>query len=481
MKAAQALGVDGSVIPNHFLIKMQSLLGEEYQAFHKSLLEPSVSSLRMNPLKISHLEFQSRIQHDLIPVSWCPCGYSMPNESGQGRKISLGKHPYHAAGLYYLQEPSAMAPVEILNPQPGERVLDLAAAPGGKTTQIVSRMENTGLVVANEIHPQRVWDLAENLERWGVQNAIILNENPARLVDNFSGYFDRVLLDAPCSGEGMFRKSAAARSDWSPTLVNHCASRQTVLLDQAAHMLRPGGIMVYSTCTFAPEENEAVVARFLSHHPEFKLADSKLFPGFKPGRPDWVDQVPPAIASQLDKTLRLWPHHLTGDGHFIARFQHTGEPANERLFFNPKTQVSPEFLAVFQEFCASTLHQSLEFEPLWIRGSYLYQAIPGSPDLAGLRVIYPGRWLGVYKQSHKRGTVRFEPSHALALGLQPQQVQQSIALEPDAAVQYLRGEPISAQGGDGWVLVCVDAYPLGWGKRSAGMIKNLYPKGLRWL
>ena len=171
-----------------------------------------------------------------------------------------------------------MAPVEILNPQPGERILDLAAAPGGKTTQIFSRMGNTGLVVANEVHPGRVWDLAENLERWGARNTIVLNETPARLAEKFDSFFDRVLLDAPCSGEGMFRKSAAARKDWSPELVDRCAARQTIVLNQAARMLSPGGTIVYSTCTFSPQENEAVIARFLENHPEFELEESDRIP-----------------------------------------------------------------------------------------------------------------------------------------------------------------------------------------------------------
>ena len=194
--------------------------------------------------------------------------------------IEPGKHPYHAAGLYYLQDPSAMAVAELLDPQPGERVLDLAAAPGGKATHIAAKMQGQGLLVANEIHPKRAWELAGNLERWGAINVAITNETPERLAERFEDFFDRVLVDAPCSGEGMLRKGEAARVEWAPELVHGCALRQTTILEQAARLVRPGGRLVYSTCTFNPEENEGTVARFLDTHPEFELIEPSRRPGF---------------------------------------------------------------------------------------------------------------------------------------------------------------------------------------------------------
>jgi len=481
MKGNQPPVNESIPVPRTFLTKMRELLGEEYLSFHQSLSKPYVSGLRINPLKIPPAEFQIRFPPKLVPVPWCPEGYSLEQEADIGSERTPGKHPYHAAGLHYLQEPTAMAPVEILDPQPGERVLDLAAAPGGKTTQIVSRLDNTGLVVANEIHPRRVWDLAENLERWGAHNTIILNESPARLADSFHLYFDRVLLDAPCSGEGMLRKSASARQDWSIEHVARCAERQSGLLDQAVLLLRPGGTTVYSTCTFSPQENEAVIAGFLERHPDFTLVNCPPIPGARPGKPDWAGRVPPEIASQMDKTIRLWPHLLNGDGHFIARLQRNGNHPLKRPPARRETRIAPEHLAVFRNFCKASLQPDVRFDLLGVQGTYLYQSISDSPDLTGLQVIHPGWWLGTYKQSYGKGTLRFEPSHAMALGLDRRMVKQSISINLSAAVQYLRGEPINAGGMDGWILVCVEDFPLGWGKRSAETIKNYYPKGLRWL
>lgn len=480
MKAHQRPVKDGIPIPQAYLVKMRELLGEEYPTFIQSQSEPSISGLRINPLKTTPADFQLRFPLKLIPVPWCPEGYTLPPDEERKAGRSPGKHPYHAAGLYYLQEPTAMATVEILDPQPGERVLDLAAAPGGKTTHIVSRMENTGLVVANEIHPRRVWDLAENLERCGARNTIVLNESPARLEDRFHLFFDRVLLDAPCSGEGMFRKSPSARQDWSIEHVERCAERQSGLLDQAAKMVRPGGIIVYSTCTFSPQENEAAIAGFLDRHPDFTLVDCPPIPGASPGRPDWVSRVSQEIASQMNKTIRLWPHLLNGDGHYIARLQRMGDQPVKRSHARKETGFSPEHLAAFQNFCKASLQPDVRFDLLVVQGTYLYQSVSNSPDLTGLQVIHPGWWLGTYKQSYGKGTLRFEPSHAMALGLDRRMVKHTISLDLSAAIQYLRGETISASGEDGWILLCVGEYPLGWGKRSAGRIKNFYPKGLRW-
>ena len=175
-----------------------------------------------------------------------------------------------------------MAVAELLNPRPGEAVLDLCAAPGGKTTHLAALMGNQGVLVANETHPKRVWELAENLERWGTHNTIITNESPPRLAERLSGFFDKILVDAPCSGEGMFRKSEAARRDWSLEHTLHCAQRQLAILDSAAQMLKPGGLLAYSTCTFNPLENEATVARFLKSHPDFEILPSPPLYGLFP-------------------------------------------------------------------------------------------------------------------------------------------------------------------------------------------------------
>ncbi len=233
--------------------------------------------LRVNTLKIAPDAFRQLSPFDLAPVPWCAAGFTVAGDDAEP-----GKHPYHAAGLYYLQDPSAMAVAELLDPQPGERVLDLAAAPGGKATHIAALMGGEGLLVANEIHPRRAWELAGNLERWGARNVAVTNETPERLAERFEGFFDRVLLDAPCSGEGMMRKSEAARVEWAPELVRGCALRQSAILEQAARLVRPEGRLAYATCTFNPEENEGTIARFLAAHPEFDLVEAPRRPAFRP-------------------------------------------------------------------------------------------------------------------------------------------------------------------------------------------------------
>ena len=463
-------------LPPDFLARMQHLLGAEYSSFLACYQEPPVAGLRVNTLKLSIEAWRALSPYTLSPVPWCPSGFTVdPSLDQSDLSSSPGKHPFHAAGLYYLQDPSAMAAAELLNPLPGERVLDLAAAPGGKTTHLAALMRGSGWLVANEIHPQRVWDLAENLERCGVCNATVLNESPSRLMQHFGTYFDRVLLDAPCSGEGMFRKSPTARQEWKPTLVQSCALRQGEILSSAARLVRPGGTLAYTTCTFAPEENEAQLDRFLTTHPEFSLVPLPARNNMRPARADWVE---PLSAHPLEGALRLWPHHLRGEGHFVAllhKSPSSEEQANRLAPFKirpPDASALKLFAAFWQEILTlpfpENLHQA---------GSYVYQLPRAMPALEGLRQIHPGWWLGVIK------TGRFEPSHALALGLSVQSARRSINLAPDDPVvlAYLRGNSLSIPGEAGWVLICVGGYPIGWGKRSQGVVKNAYPHGLRWM
>jgi NOL1/NOP2/sun family putative RNA methylase len=448
---------------------MQSLLGEEFPTFRESYSNPALAGLRVNTLKITSYKYTELSPYGLTSLPWCPSGFI---HSSGVQHIQPGKHPHHAAGLYYLQEPSAMAVAEILAPRPGERVLDISAAPGGKTTHLAAFMHNQGLLVANEIHPKRVWDLAENIERSGVRIATITNETPDHLAEHFGSYFDRVLLDAPCSGEGMFRKSAAARSAWSPEHVQSCALRQYEILSTAARLVRAGGSLVYSTCTFAPEENEQVIGHFLSGHPEYRLIPIPDENGFSPGNPGWAaayDRCP------LELTARLWPHRTPGEGHFIAHLQRTGSSAP---FVSPSRPVSlpPNLARQFQQFLAHTL-TGIDFNSNFhLVGSYLYQLPDHLLEPVGLKFIHPGWWLGVFKKD------RFEPSHALALGLTASQALRthSISSGDPTVIHYLKGESLASPGEDGWTLVTVDGFPLGWGKRVQRILKNSYPHGLRW-
>jgi 16S rRNA C967 or C1407 C5-methylase (RsmB/RsmF family) len=334
-----------SALPLAFLARMAVLLDEEFPAFLAALSRPRHIGLRVNTLKLTTDRFEALSPWPLAPVPWCPQGYLLPYDT------NAGLYPLHDAGLYYIQEPSTMAVGTLLAPQPGERVLDLCAAPGGKSTHIAALLAGQGLLVSNEIDLKRAQVLQHNLDRWGARNIVVLNESPERLAEHWPGAFDRVLVDAPCSGEGMFRKNVEARYHWSEAHVRGCALRQRAILDSAAHLVRPGGILAYATCTFAPEENEGVIARFLQRFPDFVLEEPAWFPGFAPGHPEWstwpsaqrhddpeesgtgpsrpLEAGPgpsgqPAGPDTLARTVRLWPHRLEGEGHFIAIMRHTG-------------------------------------------------------------------------------------------------------------------------------------------------------------
>ncbi len=462
-------------MPEKFISRMERLLGAEAGAFLAEFENVPRVGLRVNPLKIQPEAYLASLPFAHQPNPWLPEGAILLDDDAPG------KHPHHAAGVYYLQEPSAGAVVQVLAPQPGERVLDLAAAPGGKATQVAAALQGQGLLVANEIHPQRVWDLAENLERWGVRNAIVLNETPERLAQRFPGYFDRVLVDAPCSGEGMFRKSPAALAEWSPELVQGCALRQGSILSPAAQMVRPGGWLVYSTCTFAPEENEGVISQFLQENPKFSLVPVSRFPGFQPGRQSWY----PGGPAELAQTVRIFPHASPGEGHFIALLRCQGVPEPEtptpkRTKAHPSlptgSRLPAPVQAQFSAFWQDAFQTAPDLANLALVGSYVYRLPDPSLDLHGLKVIHPGWWLGEARPG------RFEPSHALALAARPGEVRRVVsypASSPEIGA-YLSGEVLPSPGVDGWTLVCVDGFSLGWGKRVRGILKNHYPKGLRW-
>ena len=455
-----------SDLPRPFVERMAALLGAEAPAFLATYNQPPRSALRVNALKLSVEAFRALSPLPLEAVPWCASGSLLPAEQ------EAGKHPFHAAGLYYLQEPSAMAVGEVLDAQPGELVLDLCAAPGGKSTHLAAQLQGSGVLVANEIIPSRAHILAENLERWGAQNALITVESPERLAAKWPGVFDRVLVDAPCSGEGMFRKSATAIREWSPEHVTGCALRQARILDQAALLLRPGGTLVYSTCTFDPQENEGTIAAFLVRHADFEVAAIAPRPGFSPGRPEWVNGP-----ESLRQTARIWPHLAPGEGHFIAKLRRreNGFREREQRARRRRDKQIVEAMRIYQSFCADNLRSLPAAEPT-LSGDRLYQTPQETPDTGGLRVLWPGWELGNLPKG------RFEPSHALAMGLASQDAQRTLELPPegDAVQRYLHGESLKSPGEDGWVLITTAGYPLGWGKRVGKVVKNHYPRALRW-
>ena len=428
------------MLPEAFLERIQRQLGEEYEAFLQSLERPRAVALRFNPLKGEKpdLSFVGE------SVPWEPQGYYYDPDSRPGL------HVYHEAGVYYLQEASAMSAVALLDPKPHERVCDLCAAPGGKTTQIAGRMQGEGFLLCNEYSPKRAKILSRNIERLGVANALVTNETVENLAERLEGFFDRVLVDAPCSGEGMFRKEEAAVTDWSQETVEMCARRQADILDSAAKLLKSGGRLVYSTCTFAPEENELAVEAFLERHPEFTVEKVDA-PWFTPAG---------------EGMFRLWPHKLLGEGHFAAVLRkNAGKEEDVTLLSGTKL---PKEWTDF----AKELGIRLPDGKAVMFGQNLYWAPEDMPELKKLKVLRPGLELGEVKKG------RFEPAHALALWLKDCKNTETYAPDSAEMAAYIHGDVVPSEK-KGWCLVKAGDYSIGWGKGDGRVLKNHYPKGLR--
>ncbi len=471
--------------PPEFMGRMRALLpADEFEAFSATFDRPPHVGLRVNTLKISVADFINIAPFSLAPVGeWEPAGFVVRDESRPGR------HPYHDAGLYYLQEPSAMVAAALLAPAPGDLVLDLSAAPGGKATHLAGLLaggaparplsalrravNDGGLLVANDVHAGRARLLADNLARWGASNVLVTNDEPQRLAAAFGPAFDAVLIDAPCSGEGMFRRQEGI--EWSEAIVAACARRQGHIMAVAPELVRPGGRLLYSTCTFSPEENETVIASFLRSQPEFALREPPRFAGFAAGRPDWASG-PDEIAGQLARAVRLWPHRFGGEGHFIAligREASTAHPIPLRPFQGHPP--SAEEARLWREFTAGALALDLPHERLHAHNGRLFLRPRVAPDPGRLRLVRYGLLLGEARRGH------FRPAHDLALALTANDVPASVnwpAGDPRLAA-YLSGADAPDAGPDGWVLVTVEGFGLGWGKRVAGRLKNHYPRHLR--
>lgn len=453
---------------------MRKKLGAQTETFLDSYDSPRAYGLRRNPIKMEREHFETQMPFTLEKVCWAEEGYYYPESERPGR------HPFHEMGLYYIQEPSAMCVVEVADPRPGECVLDLCAAPGGKSTQIAGRMAGEGLLVCNEIVPNRAKILSQNIERLGIKNAVVLNHSPQELEARFFAFFDRIVVDAPCSGEGMFHKEEAAVTEWSPENVKMCANRQREILSCAVSMLRPGGVLVYSTCTFAPEEDEEMVDWLLASYPDLELLP--------------IDTDALGISEgDLPGTGRIWPHRQRGEGHFVARLKKSGELSPrrnaEQLSVTDAEKLSrdgnkgkkgkkdrtgaesADVWSCYEEFASRTLRCELSGRRQ-VFGEQLYLLPELMPDIRGLKVVRPGLHLGTNKKN------RFEPSHALALALRPSEVAQ--IHETDEPEKYLRGETLSCDPElAGWTLITCQGQPMGWGKADRGVMKNHYPKGLR--
>ena len=374
-------------------------------------------------------------------------------------------------GLYYIQEPSAMSAAALLAPKPGMRVLDLCAAPGGKSTQLATYLGDSGLLVSNEINTQRSRILSQNIERMGIKNAIVTNEDSFVLASHFPGFFNAIQVDAPCSGEGMFRKLPEAIEQWSMENVAICAARQKEILDNAAVMLKPGGTIVYSTCTFSKEENEDVIEYFLEKHPDFTLEEME----------------------------RFWPHKVDGEGHFVAKLVRRGSvdtgfksdrqtkkiKNNKNRKNETKSALTKENMKLLSEFLDETISDDMaaliKNSRLVMFGEQLYRLPDMEVDIKGLKVQRAGLHIGEFKKQ------RFEPSHSLALALKLSEAKNVVKLTCDnpQTIGFFNGQSVmlsdeqAAECKKGWALVCVDGYPAGWGKVNGTQVKNHYPKGLR--
>lgn len=475
-------------LPIEFEKKMKAFLGNEWDDFLYSYDNNRFQALRFNTLKVQSQEERMRILKVLgissdKRVSWANEAYYFDEN------VRPGKHPYHEMGLYYIQEPSAMSAAALLAPKPGMRVLDLCAAPGGKSTQLATYLGDSGLLVSNEINTQRSRILSQNIERMGIKNAIVTNEDSFVLASHFPGFFNAIQVDAPCSGEGMFRKLPEAIEQWSMENVAICAARQKEILDNAAVMLKPGGVIVYSTCTFSKEENEDVIEYFLKRHPDFTLEEME----------------------------RFWPHKVDGEGHFVAKLvrrgsvnelgadydlcedscnkvEDTGLKADRKTKKNKnsknrknetKPALTKENMKLLTEFLDETISEDVA---AWIKnsrlvmfGEQLYRLPDMEVDIKGLKVQRAGLHIGEFKKQ------RFEPSHSLALALKLSEAKNVVKLTWDdpQTTGFFNGQSVmlsdeqTAECKKGWALVCVDGYTAGWGKVNGTQVKNHYPKGLR--
>lgn len=475
-------------LPIEFEKKMKAFLGNEWDDFLYSYDNNRFQALRFNTLKVQSPEERMRILKTLKissekKVSWANEAYYFDEN------VRPGKHPYHEMGLYYIQEPSAMSAAALLAPKPGMRVLDLCAAPGGKSTQLATYLGDSGLLVSNEINTQRSRILSQNIERMGIKNAIVTNEDSFVLASHFPGFFNAIQVDAPCSGEGMFRKLPEAIEQWSVENVAICAARQKEILDNAAVMLKPGGTIVYSTCTFSKEENEDVIEYFLERHPDFTLEEME----------------------------RFWPHKVDGEGHFVAKLVRRGsvnefgadydvcedscnkvedtglkvdrKTKKNKNSKNRKNETKPaltkENMKLLSEFLDETISEDVA---AWIKnsrlvmfGEQLYRLPDMEVDIKGLKVQRAGLHIGEFKKQ------RFEPSHSLALALKLNDAKNLVKLTCDnpQTIGFFNGQSVvlsdeqTAECKKGWALVCVDGYTAGWGKVNGTQVKNHYPKGLR--
>lgn len=490
-------------LPIQFEDRMRRLLGEEYKEYLKCYHKPFYGGIRVNTLKLTPEEFENLCPFSIKKIPWISNGYYYDIDEQPAR------HPYYYAGLYYIQEPSAMTPASLLPIEPGDMVLDLCAAPGGKSTELGAKLKGEGMLVANDISVSRAKALLKNIELFGIINALVLSEAPNKLAEYFAESFDKILVDAPCSGEGMFRKSPSIIKNWEQNGVEYYSMLQREIIIYAARMLKPGGTMLYSTCTFSPEENEGTIAYLLEECPDIHVVEAlpsneerkKLgisYEGFDSGKPEWINGP-----EELRHCIRLWPHRIDGEGHFIALLrkdgvsdsaQNSNKQNNQENYkdgnkntiktknncdksISSLSDEARNFLMNITPF--KNMQTLINQRKILIQKDWVYLVPEVYEDKKGLRTLRQGLLLGEMKKR------RFHPSQALANALKVTEFDSILDLSSNDsdAIKYLKCETLTTNtnNSNGWQLVSVDGFPLGWGKLNNGTLKNMYQSGWRWM
>ena len=456
-------------LPLQYLKSMQELLGDDYDSYLKSFDNSRLYGLRINTLKISVEEFLKICPFELKPVPWIENGFYYKEED------KPAKHPYYFAGLYYIQEPSAMTPANVLPVEKNDIVLDMCAAPGGKSTELGAKLNRTGLLVTNDISNSRAKALLKNVEVFGIPNLCLLNEDPVQIVPRFKTFFDKILIDAPCSGEGMFRKDNKLIKAWEKNGPEFYSQIQRNIITAGADMLKPGGKMLYSTCTFSKMEDEETIKYLLDQRPEMHLIPIRDYEGFSHG----ICTDEEENTYKLRNTVRIFPHKMEGEGHFVALLEKDDDA--DISYHSLKKNTTGKLPDVLLEFI-NKLSFPINHDDIFIKDNYVYSVSPHIGETRNLRILRSGLLLGELKKN------RFEPSQALAMALKYDEYPDSVSLSADdqRVIKYLKGETIelpefSNTTDKGWVLFCVDRYTLGWGKYDGYSLKNKYLAGWRWM
>lgn len=452
-------------LPESFTTRMKNMLKDDYDNYIESFNNNCYQGIRINTSKISVEDFLSISPFNLKPVPWTNNGFYYESN------IQPAKHPYYFAGLYYIQEPSAMSSASFMPIDEGDRVLDICAAPGGKSTELAAKLNQSGLLVSNDISNSRAKALLKNLEMFGISNSIIVSEPPNELAKRFPHYFDKILIDAPCSGEGMFRKQNSMIKAWENNGVDLFVGLQRGILKEVVKMLRPGGTIVYFTCTFSPEENEQSMEYLMSLDENIKLVPLPVIEGFDIGHKEWGN----TDNDLLSNARRIWPHRVNGEGHFVAMSKHNGSNDlgdETSLYFIKSGKLSDEFIEFLK-----LIDIDFDLSRMEVDKDRIFYLPQNMPDVRGLRLLRTGLYMGDMKKN------RFEPSQSLAMFLKGNEFKNTINLtaNDDRTIRYLKGETIEASGNDGYNLVLVDGYPLGFGKLNKGVLKNKYLPSWRWL